>query len=82
MGQPHLNDLDRLYALARARRIPLLRLSVDEAELRTGRVLDRFPTGASLSHAARSIEDARRIMSDYQAGARRRRDNAKAPNHL
>jgi hypothetical protein len=82
VGQPHLNDLDRLYALARERRIPRLRLSVAEAELRSGRVLDRFPTGVSLSHAADSIEDARGIMADYQAAARRRRDSAKTPKDL
>ncbi len=65
LGQPDMNDLDKLYALARERRIPLLRVSVKETELTSGSVLRRFPTGVSLLHAAKSLEDARRIMADY-----------------
>jgi hypothetical protein len=65
LGQPGLNDVDRLYALARKRRIPLLRVSVDESELTSGLVLRRFPTGVSLLHPAKSLEDARRIMRAY-----------------
>jgi hypothetical protein len=65
LGQPHLNDLDRLYASARDRRVPLLRVAVSEDELTSGSVLRRFPTGVSLLHAAKSLEDARRIMDAY-----------------
>lgn len=65
LGQPAMNDLDKLYALAQPRRIPLLRVSVTESELTSGSVLRRFPTGVSLLHAAGSIEDARRIMRAY-----------------
>ena len=69
LGQPELNDLDVLYALARRRRIPLIRLRVSEEELISGSVLRRFPTGVSLSHTAKSIQDARRIMSAYLRAA-------------
>ena len=65
LGQPDMNDLDKLYRLARERRIPLLRVSVKEDELTSGSVLRRFPTGVSLLHPARSFEDARRIMQAY-----------------
>ena len=65
LGQPEMNDLDKLYALARQRRIALLRVSVNENELTSGSVLRRFPTGVSLLHAAKSLEDARRIMHAY-----------------
>ena len=65
LGEPGSNDLDKLYALARQRRIPLLRVSVKESELTSGSVLRRFPTGVSLLHAAKSLEDARRIMNAY-----------------
>lgn len=65
LGQPELNDLDKLYALAQRRRIPLLRVSVKEEELTSGSVLRRFPTGVSLLHAAKSLDDARRIMHAY-----------------
>lgn len=66
LGQPHLNDLDRLYELVRERQVALLRLSVSEEELTSGSVLRRFPTGASLVHAAPSLTDARRIMTAYR----------------
>lgn len=69
LGQPQMNDLDTLYGLARARRIPLLRLSVSEGELTSGAVRSRFPTGVSLLHAATSVADARRVMSAYLAAA-------------
>ena len=67
LGQPDMNDLDRLYAMARERRIPLLRVSVPEHELTSGSVLRRFPTGVSLLHPAKSLADARRIMKAYLA---------------
>jgi hypothetical protein len=69
LGQPGMNDLDKLYTLARERRTPLLRVSVTEEELTSGSVLRRFPTGVSLLHSARSLDDARRIMRAYLAAA-------------
>jgi len=65
LGQPEMNDLDKLYALARPRQIALLRVSVSESELTSGAVLRRFPTGVSLLHNAKSLEDARRVMQAY-----------------
>ena len=65
LGQPEMNDLDKLYALAQERRISLLRISAKEDELTSGSVLRRFPTGVSLLHAAKSLDDARRIMDAY-----------------
>ena len=72
LGQPEMNDLDTIYHMARKRRIALLRLSVAEEELTSVRVLDRFPTGVSLLHGAASLQDARRIMSEYKAACERR----------
>ena len=72
LGQPLLNDMDALYGLAREHRVPLLRVSVSEAELTSGAVLRRFPTGVSLLHAATSINEARRIMTAYRRSAERR----------
>jgi hypothetical protein len=69
LGQPQMNDLDRIYALAREKRAALLRLSVTEEELTSGSVLHRFPTGVSLLHFANSIDDARRIMAAYLEAA-------------
>jgi hypothetical protein len=65
LGQPELNDLDRLYALAQKRRIPLLRVSVGRDELTSGSVMRRFPTGVSLLYPATSLEDAREVVQAY-----------------
>lgn len=66
VGEPELNDLDALYARARERGTALTRLSVDEHELTSGRVLERFPTGVSLVHQAASFADAQRIAAAYR----------------
>jgi hypothetical protein len=66
LGQPELNDLDAIYARAEKRKIPVIRVSVPEEELLTGRVLERFPTGVTLKYDAASIQDAARIMSAYR----------------
>jgi hypothetical protein len=81
LGQPELNDIDRIYALARVKRIPLVRISVPEEDLVTGKVLDRFPTGVTLLHAARSLNDANRIMTAYcrEAENRTKRRMAEQP---
>jgi len=65
LGEAHKNDLDSIYAKVRERRCPLIRIRVDERELVTGRVMDRFPTGVTLVHEAASLNDACRIMSTY-----------------
>jgi len=81
LGQPELNDIDRIYARARVKRIPLVRISVPEEDLVTGKVLDRFPTGVTLLHGARSLNDADRIMTAYcrEAENRRKRRMAEQP---
>jgi len=66
-GQPEMNDIDTVYAKAREKGIALIRVGVPEAELTSGRVMDRFPTGVSLLHHAASIEDGQRILTQYKA---------------
>lgn len=66
LGQPEMNDLDRIYALAKPKRIPIVRAVVSEEELVTGSVLERFPTGVTLLHRARSLTDAARIADAYR----------------
>jgi hypothetical protein len=75
LGQPLLNDMDALYRLAREHRVPLLRVSVSEAELTSGAVFRRFPTGVSLLHAASSVDEARRIMAAYRRSAEHRAEH-------
>ncbi|HSW46884.1 MAG TPA: hypothetical protein VLM89_15085 [Phycisphaerae bacterium] len=63
LGQPLMNDLDRVYARCAERRIPIVRLRVSEEEILAGRVRQRFPTGVSLVHAVASIERAREMTA-------------------
>ncbi|HRU06322.1 MAG TPA: hypothetical protein P5137_11180, partial [Candidatus Brocadiia bacterium] len=58
LGQPLLNDTDAIYAQARERRVPIVRMRVPEEELVSGRAWRRFPTGVSLAHQVESIEKA------------------------
>ena len=67
LGQPETMDLDAIYAKAAARRVPLVRLTVSEAELTAERVRERFPRGVSLVYQAESVADARRIWQRYVA---------------
>jgi len=69
LGQPEMNDLDAMYARAAERKVPIVRLRVPEDSLRSGAVLKRFPTGASLMHAAQSLDHARDLMSAYKDSA-------------
>lgn len=66
LGQPHLNDIDKIYAKARQRKIGIDRVRVTREELVTGRVMERFPTGVSLVHQAESLVDACAIMDAYR----------------
>jgi hypothetical protein len=64
LGQPELNDLDAIYAAAAARGVPLIRLAVGEADLRSGQAWRRFPTGAVLIHRAKDFATAGRIVRE------------------
>ena len=66
LGQPELNDIDKIYIQAAESKIPIVRIRVSREELITGSVMERFPTGVTLMHQAKSLQDARRIMSAYR----------------
>jgi len=65
LGQPEMNDLDRIYAQLADRRIPMVRARVPEEELLSGRAKQRFPTGVTFMHAVPSLDHARRFMEAY-----------------
>ncbi|GAB4532139.1 MAG: hypothetical protein Kow0063_12310 [Anaerolineae bacterium] len=65
LGQPEKMDLDTIYAQASARRVPLVRLTVPEAELTARRVREHFPRGVSLIYQAESVAQARRVQQRY-----------------
>jgi hypothetical protein len=66
LGQPEMNDIDSIYAMAKTQKVFLDNILVSEEELTTGRVMQRFPTGVSLVHLAESFQDAQRIMAQYK----------------
>jgi hypothetical protein len=66
VGQPEMNDMDAIYAKARERKIALDGVRVSREELATGRVMQRFPTGASLVYEAESLSDAQAVMTAYR----------------
>lgn len=68
-GQSWMNDVDRLYPSAREKGIPFLRIRPSRGELETASVLDRFPTGVSLSFPADSAADARTLFDEYRRRA-------------
>jgi hypothetical protein len=61
LGQPELNDVERLYAKARQQNAPLLRMTVTPEEVVTGRFAEQFPTGAVLLCRAESLVQARSL---------------------
>ncbi len=71
LGQPEMNDIDSLYREAAPRKVALIRMRVPESKILDASVLRRFPTGVSLVHAARSRDDAKRIMDSYRDAAAR-----------
>ena len=68
-GQSFMNEVDDLYALARQRRIPFIRVQPTREELETGTILERFPSGVSLLYEAESLEDAKKIFARYEVRA-------------
>ena len=65
-GQSHLNDLDLVYALAKEKKIPLIRIRVNRDDLLSGKIKERFPTGVSLVYDANSFEEAKAVMKNYK----------------
>jgi len=61
LGQPRLNDTDAIYAQARERRVPIVRMRVPEEELLSGKAWARFPTGVSFVHGVESVDKAREV---------------------
>jgi hypothetical protein len=65
LGQPELNDMDSIYTMAREKKVPLIRVTVSEEELTSGRVLNRYPTGVVLCHRVKSWDEGNRVLDGY-----------------
>ncbi len=72
-GQSELNDMDAIYAAARVRGVPIVRVLASEEELVSGAVMERYPTGVTLRHEAASLAAAQRIMEQYVEATERPR---------
>jgi hypothetical protein len=60
-GQSNMNDLDKVYDLAKEKKIPLIRIRVNRDDLLSGKPTLKFPTGVSLIYEARSFDEAVKI---------------------
>ena len=64
-GQAGMNDLDAIYVAASARQVPLVRVTVPEAELTAKSVRKRFPRGVNLVYEAMTVKEARTVWQRY-----------------
>jgi len=71
LGQSELNDMDSIYAAARGRGVPIVRVLASEEELVSGAIMEQYPTGVTLRHEAASLAAAQRIMEQYVASTER-----------
>lgn len=65
LGQPEMNDVDKLYLQLKQRQIPIVRMNASREDLVTAQIMERFPTGVTLRYEADSILDAKEVMGSY-----------------
>ncbi|MDC7247198.1 MAG: uroporphyrinogen decarboxylase family protein [Sphaerochaetaceae bacterium] len=73
LGQSYLNDMDRIYRKAKEKKIPLIRVQPDREELISGSILERYPTGVTLTFRSQSRNDAIQVHEAYKRAVERRR---------
>lgn len=64
-GQSYMNDIEKVYPLAKEKRIPLLRLRPGKDGIVSGAIGAKYPTGVSLVYDAVSFEEAREVSNTY-----------------
>jgi len=65
-GQPYMNDMDKIYQKAVEKQVPLIRVQPTPEELTTGSILDRYPTGVTLTYQAKSRDEAKELHESYR----------------
>jgi len=65
-GQSYMNNIEEVYGLARAAKIPLIRLRLSREELLAGNLMERFPAGVTLVYDAVSFDDAKNVVEMYK----------------
>ncbi len=64
-NQSHLNNMDSIYEMARCRTKHLNLVTASETDLGSGKILERFPLGVTLTIQLENIENGAKLMSLY-----------------
>jgi len=64
-GQSELNNAEAIYDLAKENKVALTRVTVSEQDLTDRKILEKYPTGASLIFRAKSFEHAKKVVAGY-----------------
>jgi len=67
LGEPHLMDVDRIYAKAGTRRLVLTNLNPSREELMSGEAKHRFPTGVVFVYHTSDLNDAEQVVREFKA---------------
>jgi hypothetical protein len=66
MNQSQYNDIDAHYKVAAKRKKHFNQINTTEEDIISGKVLKKFPTGATLVFSTNGIESAKRLMEAYR----------------
>lgn len=65
VGQPKMLNIEKIYQELSNKKIPLLRVRLDEDELVKENISEKYPTGVILRHRALSIDRANFLSENY-----------------
>jgi len=66
MNQSQYNDIDAHYKVATKRKKHFNQINTTEEDIISGKVLEKFPTGATLVFSTNGIESAKQLMEAYR----------------
>ena len=66
MNQSQYNDIDAHYKVAAKYKKHFNQINTTEEDIISGKVLKKFPTGATLVYSTNGIESAKRLMEAYR----------------
>ena len=66
MNQSQYNDIDAHYQIAAKRKKHFNQINTTEEDIISGKVLEKFPTGATLVFSTNGIESAKHLMKAYR----------------
>ena len=68
-NQSYLNDMESIYEIARCRTKHLNLVTASEADLRSGKILEQFALGVTLTTELENMENGPELMSQYNTHA-------------